>query len=1793
MATALSAQLAQIAAASKTTLNVKAQKAAHSKSLIFEPRVAAAQNYQTLFTICREGFDELCQLDARYLAFGNSIFSTQSQDEDRTQMTAAENAGLNKRIDEFLRLVGARLRLMPAIKAIEWLIRRFRIHEYNTSMLISTFLPFHTIPAFKTLLSILPEDLPQVYKFLTPYAKSLTDTPRSVLVHRAVHHSDFLATISSYTLGTCAAHQQHPALISFWGGLMVEAVNGKLDRMRSGRRAIQADNDQSLLHELGPTISEALVMGKVPDLQIACYMVLAVFVAKGDLEDAAISALMEQLVAGWSTDSLRPGLVCLSILAQYRSAKQLSGRVTKALLKVQGLSDLLAEIGSEHEIGKLSNGLSLALIDRLSKKGDVRGLPIIESLLTKQILHENQAVVAFKSLLLAAHRVDDKVDGTGELRKALATTIVRLSQIDLEQGLFAKVIADTDVDIDALEIRLDTQIRPKAILPSATNGAAMDEDAAITEPVEDFEAAVQRVGELSNPGGSCLKPSPSDVFLDLCSVYLSSLSQSESASVFDTLVPLKRGQAVEDSFYLTFFMRIWSGPYPTLARAGALDLVKSRLKEPDCQHVDFQAIIPHCISALNDPSKKVRRAAAELVIVLETISSSTSSQATAWGREQLYEAKDSLEWMDLDAARKLLQIVLLPSLEECVLNAEQVSALIQSTLSSSSRQSVDGVEKDKKAHLSHGTRLAIFQFLSSHVVHSPIMAVKLRLLTPLNQIKSVSGTTRTQLLLPLLKWWSSLSESTTTQHCVDQKIDEKIADTAFVDVILPNDKEGLEFLLGAVQISGMESRQNLLRTMFLRLEKLWPSMKSEARYLVAQQMLNLANKGWAEDRVLVATEAANLLRNVELATDILLFFLESLQPAAKMATEPPPGKRRRTSSSEAHRGVGTQTTPEITATLKHVTFVLQLVEGSAPEKHPELLNPLFNALSELQHYRVIVGSELGYLQNLVLRSLLAIVPAYKESPSLKIDGSGGHGDLLVNCIQKSSSPAVQSSALLLIASLAKVAPDLVLHSVMPIFTFMGSSVLRQNDDYSAHVINQTVKEVVPPLIQSLRKGKRNPVAATSELLLSFVTAYEHIPSHRRLSLFVSLVETLGAEEFLFALLAMLADKYGATDQVLTFSTEVFNSFSVEIQLQSLVKLLDLTRDVFQPKPSLSAILLGANDEAERDVQKIATRELSLLPQLLSSRKLISQISKLADRDDMEASKVRELYSTLLEDLLGLANTLRKNKTLYNQCSEGLSKLLNLLAIGEFIKAVETLLDRPDPALRRKVLRAVESRIDKENQSDASSRAALLAFLPQLTSIIRASDDVAFKHIAVGCVDKIAEKYGKKDPEAVTGAASTIASDKCLGQDDENLRVMALLCLTSLVDVLQDGIVPVLPSAIPKALAYMQQSVQSDNPRPELHNAGFAFMTALAQYLPYILSGSYLKQLFVVASASASANLGSDANNARQQCLHFLAKQLEAKSLFTALGQTWSTATDSGFLAVREYLEILGLAIDKNTKTSIEKNAALLLSIVMEALDLRRIEHAKGDSGMKNVARIETIINEVTLKMIYKLNDAAFRPIFTQLMDWATTSLPKKNIVGRHLRLISVFGFLLHFFDNLKSIVTSYGAYIVDAAVNVLNTANVKKTEDRELWKKVLQTLAKCFEHDQDDFWQAPTHFNALAPVLTAQFAHAATLDLSADLVPAIVELANAADSQDHQKELNGALLKHLRSEQTAVRLAAVKCEQEITTRLGEEWLSMLPEMLPYISELQEDDDEDVERETHRWIVGIEGVLGESLDAMLQ
>ncbi|KFZ05054.1 hypothetical protein V501_08723 [Pseudogymnoascus sp. VKM F-4519 (FW-2642)] len=1797
MATSLAAQLSQIAATSTKSLDLKAQKAAHSKSLIFEPRIAASQSFDSLYTLCHEGFQELCLLDGRFMDFQRSIFGEQSLQQDRTQMTAAENAELDKRLEAFLGLVGARLRLNPAIKAVEWLVRRFRIHEYNTAFLLTTFLPYHTLPAFTTLLSILPQNLPAQYRFLHPYVRSLTHPPRHAIVFAATNDPTLSTLLNSYVVRICNARQNYPALISFWAGVMTEAVSGMLDKARSGREAVQAQNQEEIILRLGPTLNEGLAMKKVPELRIGCYMLLSIMASKGGLNDKLLTAMMEAVVLGWTTETFIPGLVCLSILAQQRGAKQMTKRVTKELLKVDGLPELLLEISKSRRIDKLANGIVLALVDRLGKSGDATVLPLIGHIVQNELLSEAQGTVVVKSLLLVAYRIDEDIDPKGHVRQDLTRALTTLAEYPGQPGVIArKAMDDASVDIDELELKLQASIRPKLIQSAPDGDVEMgDADEAGEVQSEDFHALLKQLPDDDN---SFLSRSDAPQFHKFFDLFVAALATKENLDEFDQALKTEKNHAVR---YFSFYSTVWSGPYPVLARTAALERATQSLNDSMTESLDLQGLIPYVIIALGDQALKVRRAASALALGLaqrypEDAELKKTKGLKIWAEKSIYgKGKNaaSVSWMTVENAARLLRDIICPGLEECAIDKKHIVSIIEKSLNGP-KESTDSPKK-QPAKLSQALRLAVLTNLASHVVYTPLYTAKYKLLLALNEVRGVTTTTRTKLLLPVLQNLASISSQAAKENCEAEHIDVSAYNDEAVAVVIPNDEEGFQVLASIAQGEIAPGGEALCAAVFRRIRNMWPSLKGDSRLNTAQLLMDLSQPPSDDSRhsEFAQAEAMELLRGVNLTTDILLSFLNQLPTAAQLADMPPATKRRRVSHGEIAK-TPVQDMKSLTGAVHKVSFVLQMVDNSSPEKHVALLPGLFNALSELQHFKSQVGSELGYLQGLVLSSLLSIMKAHKADPRLKLDRSAVRADLLVDCVQKTASPQVQNAALLLIANLASTAPELVLHSVMPIFTFMGSSVLRQNDEYSAHVIKQTIAEVIPPLIASLRKEKGGPVTGAAELLLSFIAAYEHVPAHRRKGLYTSLVQTLGPEDFLFAVLGMLADKYGATESIKAFSVDLASSFSVDVQLQTAVKYLDLAADLLKPRPTISAVLLGSSESSTTDGSRSALTQLTLLPHLLSEKKLIDQTARLLQRDDMDASRVRELYSTLLENLLSLADQVKADKKLHNACGNVLERVLGLLSTSEFVKSVESLLDRPNEELRRKILRSLEVRVDQEKQSNVAARQAMLAFLPQLTAIIRESGDILYKHIAVSCVDKIAEKYGKKDLDAVTVAAETIAGEKCLGQDDERLQVMSLLCLASLVDILKEGIVSVLPIAIPAALKYMAKTVEEGGQNDKLHNAGYAFINALVEHLPYMISGSYLDTLLVISNKSAEADLEAEADESRIACLDLAAKQIDAKNMFTALQKNWSIATECGTIALREYLDILSTAIDKHTKATVTKHSPILSTIFLSAFDLRRQwTVSNADISEDEITEIENLVNSVAIKMIYKFNDSTFRPIFSNLLEWASTGLPKKDTEGRLLRLRSIFTFTTLFFTHLKSIVTSYTTYLLPSALSALESVDPSNPASRALWSHALNTLAAAAAHDQDDFFQAPSHFDVLAPALTSQLAHAATLPLSDDLVPALVELAAVADSADHHKALNAAIMKSLRDTSPAVRLAAVKAEEALTERLGEEWLALLPEMLPFISELQEDEDEEVERETHRWIVKIEGVLGESLDAMLQ
>lgn len=217
------------------------------------------------------------------------------------------------------------------------------------------------------------------------------------------------------------------------------------------------------------------------------------------------------------------------------------------------------------------------------------------------------------------------------------------------------------------------------------------------------------------------------------------------------------------------------------------------------------------------------------------------------------------------------------------------------------------------------------------------------------------------------------------------------------------------------------------------------------------------------------------------------------------------------------------------------------------------------------------------------------------------------------------------------------------------------------------------------------------------------------------------------------------------------------------------------------------------------------------------------------------------------------------------------------------------------------MRSLEIRIRSDKANHPTSRDALLQFLPELTKVLDEAPEVLLKLAALECVDQISERYGKKDKEAIAAAARVISDAQCLGHDDHRLPTLALLCLASMVEILDQDIIPILPEALPRAYDHLRKSFKEGTEDERLHNAVYTFISALLIHVPWIITGGNLDSILELSYRSSNADMGQSCDYTRKESVRLLAKQANPKDLFVALGKSWGAAISEGLQVCILYL----------------------------------------------------------------------------------------------------------------------------------------------------------------------------------------------------------------------------------------------------------------------------------------------------
>lgn len=216
---------------------------------------------------------------------------------------------------------------------------------------------------------------------------------------------------------------------------------------------------------------------------------------------------------------------------------------------------------------------------------------------------------------------------------------------------------------------------------------------------------------------------------------------------------------------------------------------------------------------------------------------------------------------------------------------------------------------------------------------------------------------------------------------------------------------------------------------------------------------------------------------------------------------------------------------------------------------------------------------------------------------------------------------------------------------------MGASVLRQDDEYSSHVIEQTIKSVIPVLVSATSAG--NAKVETTPIIAAFMVNFDFIPKHRRLSyvyylelpkfrLFKILVETLGPEEHLPLTLLLLAEKGCQRNEktkltTAEFGSDLLNSFMAPTRLVALDNFLTLlVRLPLEPSEDGEDMPIDLKSYSREKLAALKTECIGIVDFTIGTRSFQVAVGRAFASGDV-SFLTTDYFSPIVEKLLVLAS----------------------------------------------------------------------------------------------------------------------------------------------------------------------------------------------------------------------------------------------------------------------------------------------------------------------------------------------------------------------------------------------------------------------------------------------------------------------------------------------------------------------------------------------------------------------------
>ena len=261
--------------------------------------------------------------------------------------------------------------------------------------------------------------------------------------------------------------------------------------------------------------------------------------------------------------------------------------------------------------------------------------------------------------------------------------------------------------------------------------------------------------------------------------------------------------------------------------------------------------------------------------------------------------------------------------------------------------------------------------------------------------------------------------------------------------------------------------------------------------------------------------------------------------------------------------------------------------------------------------------------------------------------------------------------------------------------------------------------------------------------------------------------------------------------------------------------------------------------------------------------------------------------------------------------------------------------------------------------------------------------------------------------------------------------------------------------------------------------------------------------------------------------------------------------------------------------------------------------------------------------ILKLNEVQLKPVFTKLVKWAGKAIDSKAVrpMKDLDRLYIFFKASNCLLETLMSIFTPYLSYYIQLLTELLNEAfeenhsgalivfmdNFTDSSHTRLnIVMVVNTLLECIRLNYyfDTESTIPVEYfqkvsDSMLHVMDFYLVKGAMKKdeylkwIKNVYQKVIVDVLDSLDNTEITRDFLDDLLKKSKHDLAPVRLASLKITEALVYKLEERFLSLLSDLLPYISEALEDENEEVEGTARNIIQRIETMTGESIQQYLK